>query len=61
MFRDLNDPDKHDGTQQKLNFGGPYHVYISYNGEVLMTQEVGKGDELNISYAPRGKTEDMDE
>lgn len=59
-FRNLNEPETHDGTNHKLSFGGPYHLYVSLNGETLYRGEIGKGDELRISMTPMGETEDAE-
>ena len=61
MIRDLNNPESHDGTQQKHSFGGPYHLYVSLNGEVLFRGEVQKGDQLNVTFEPLGETENVGE
>lgn len=55
-LRDLNNPDQHDGTGIELDFGGPYHLYLSKTGETVIQEEVGKGDRLHIHLTPLGET-----
>jgi hypothetical protein len=57
-FRDLNNMETHDGTNQKISFGGPYELRVMLNGEDLYRGEVGKAHDLHISYVPTGETED---
>lgn len=56
-FRDLNTPEKHDGTNQKISFGGPYDLRVMLNGKDLYRGEVEKHHDLYIMYAPTGVTE----
>lgn len=60
-MRNLNDMAQHDGTQQKLSFGGPYHLYISLNGETLYRGEVSKSHDLYVAFEPLGDTTNRDE
>lgn len=55
-LRDLNNPDQHDGTGIELDFGGPYHLYLSKNGDTIIREEVGKSDQLYVAIAPLGET-----
>jgi len=56
-IRDMNDMGSHDGTNQQINFGGPYDLRVMLNGDDLGRVEVKKGDTLYVSYAPTGETE----
>lgn len=56
-----NDPATHDGTDTTVRFGGPYEIYISINGQRHDIDEVGKGDELRISFEPIGETDSDDD
>lgn len=56
-FRDLNNPNQHDGINQKISFGGPYEIRVMLNGETLYRGEVGMNHELHVSYCPTGETE----
>lgn len=55
-FRDLNNSESHDGTHQKIDFGGPYELRVMLNGEDLFRGEVGKSHDLHIAYEPIGET-----
>lgn len=54
-FRDLNEMDKHDGTNQRIDFGGPFDLVVNLNGTELYRGQVTKADSLYLSYAPRGE------
>ena len=55
-IRDLNESESHDGTHQKIDFGGPYHLRVMLNGEDLYRGEVGKHHDLYIAFEPLGET-----
>jgi len=57
-MRNLNTPNTHDGTQQRVSFGGPYHLRISLNGEELYRGEVSKSHDLYVSFEPMGDTDE---
>lgn len=54
-FRNLNDMEEHDGTNQKIDFGGPYEIRVMLNGDDLYRGEVGKAHTLYVSMIPKGK------
>lgn len=55
-IRDHNEPEQHDGTWIEFPFGGPYHLYVSKGGEVVIDEEVGKSDQLYVAMTPLGET-----
>lgn len=56
-IRDHNNPEQHDGTNLEFDFGGPYHLYLSKNGDTIIREEVDKADRLYLMIDPLGETE----
>lgn len=57
-FRNMNEPDQHDGTRHEWNFGGPFEVVIRVNGEQVYAGEPRKGDRLMAHFKPKGEYND---
>jgi predicted SpoU family rRNA methylase len=54
-FRDLNNPETHDGTRFEWNFGGPFHVTVRLNGERILSERTSKGDRMLVHLTPVGE------
>lgn len=57
-FRDLNTPESHDGTRFEWNMGGPHHLTIRLNGEVVYQGRVKKGYRFLAHFEPLGEWEE---